>query len=109
MSNTTIQLPIPTGPPSEDTPDRPYAVFKDVLIPLRDGARLSANIYLPVSVTKQSSPAPAIASLGPYGKDIHIDEFGLPATDMYKKMCQDVTPRGPDYCFEVVDPLVWVC
>lgn len=47
--------------------------------------------------------------MGPYGKDIHASTFGLPETTMYAEMYNSIKPLGPDACFELCDPLIWVC
>ncbi|KAK0386807.1 hypothetical protein NLU13_6643 [Sarocladium strictum] len=60
---------------------------------MRDGVELCLNVYLPFAASKEGQKVPVIASLGPYGKDIHSLDF--------------VSPIGPDACFELADPLIW--
>lgn len=49
-------------------------VDKDVEIPMRDGAKLVANVYRPDAPGK----FPALTACGPYGKDVHLkDNFPL--------------------------------
>jgi uncharacterized protein len=45
----------------------PVRVLRDVLIPMRDGTRLAANVYLP----EGAGPVPAILQYTPYLKDGH--------------------------------------
>ncbi|MFM9966818.1 MAG: CocE/NonD family hydrolase [Burkholderiales bacterium] len=54
----------------------PYNMIidKDVEIPMRDGAKLVANVYRPDAPEK----FPALTACGPYGKDVHLkDNFPL--------------------------------
>lgn len=84
-----------------------YVVHKNVYIPMRDGMKLCANLYVPTG-HDSSKPFPALFSLGPYGKDFHFAEYGKPKTDLYANMAKAIKPLGPDACFELVDPIVWV-
>ena len=45
-------------------------VDKDVEIPMRDGAKLIANVYRPNAPGK----FPALTACGPYGKDVHLKD-----------------------------------
>jgi len=85
-----------------------YTRFKDVFIPLRDGTKLCADVFLPFATMRDGVKAPVLASFGPYGKDIHSSKFGLPKTDIYSNMYKEVQPQGPDSVFELVDPIIWV-
>ncbi len=49
----------------------PIIFEKDVAIPMRDGAVLRANIYRP----NTSERFPVIMTVGPYGKDLHFEDF----------------------------------
>ncbi|CAH0020304.1 unnamed protein product [Clonostachys rhizophaga] len=84
-----------------------YTRIKNIYIRLRDGVELCADVFLPFSASKQGAKVPAILSLGPYGKDIHVLDFGLPKTTMYIDMYKQIEPVGPDGCFELVDPILW--
>ncbi len=44
---------------------------KDVAIPMREGAVLRANVYRP----NTSERFPVILTVGPYGKDLHFEDF----------------------------------
>ncbi len=85
-----------------------YTRIKHVYIPMRDGIELCADIFLPLSSSKDGAKAPVLCSLGPYGKDIHASEFGLPKTDIYANMYKSIKPLGPDACFELPEPMLWV-
>ncbi|KAI5926503.1 Alpha/Beta hydrolase protein [Camillea tinctor] len=84
-----------------------YSRTKHVYIPMRDGTKLCADLFLPFSASKQGGRVPVICSLGPYGKDVHASTFGLPRTPIYAEMYKHIKPLGPDACFELCDPLVW--
>lgn len=92
---------------SEDV-DGLYTKIKDVYVTMRDGVELCLNIYLPFAASKDGEKVPVIASMGPYGKDIPVLEFGAPKTDIYIRMLRNVSPIGPDACFELADPMIWV-
>lgn len=85
-----------------------YTRIKNVYLPMRDGVELCADVFLPFSASKHGSKVPVICSLGPYGKDVPVLEFGLPATSIYVDMCDRIKPLGPDACFELADPILWV-
>ncbi|MCC6473425.1 MAG: CocE/NonD family hydrolase [Burkholderiales bacterium] len=61
-------------------PAQRYAVKvdKDVQIPMRDGARLVANVYRPDAPGR----FPALTACGPYGKDVHL-KVNFPAAYAY--------------------------
>ncbi len=100
-------LPLPKY--TEKTTDvEGYTRIKNVYVRLRDGIELCADIFLPFSASKEGKKVPAVLNLGPYGKDIPVMEFGLPRTDMYVNMYKRIKPLGPDACFELLDPLLWV-
>jgi predicted acyl esterase len=93
---------------------------KDVLIPVRDGIRLAANLLLP----KDAGPVPAIVVYSPYLKDLH----GLGAIQIWQRhftrrgyACLTVDMRGtgasegiPAPCFaasekeDAFDMLAWI-
>lgn len=85
-----------------------YTRIKNLFIPMRDGIELCADLFLPLSVGKHGKKAPVLCSLGPYGKDTHASGFGLPQTPIYAEMYKHIKPLGPDACFELCDPLIWV-
>ncbi|KAF5646513.1 acyl esterase [Fusarium tjaetaba] len=84
-----------------------YTRIKHDIIPMRDGVRLCADVFLPFSASKNGKKVPVICSLGPYGKDVHASSFGLPQTHIYAEMYKHIKPLGPDACFELCEPLVW--
>ena len=48
---------------------------RDVLVPIRDGVELRADIFR----ASDEEPAPVILTLDPYGKDIHFGDFNAAA------------------------------
>lgn len=85
-----------------------YTRIKNLFIPMRDGVELCADLFLPFSTSKYGQKTPVLCSLGPYGKDTHASVFGLPQTPIYAEMYKHIKPLGPDACFELCDPLIWV-
>lgn len=59
-------------PDAVSQPDYEWAVERDVTIVVRDGCRLSADIFRP----KTEKPVPALLAVSPYGKD--KQSMGLP-------------------------------
>lgn len=50
----------------------PYVFEKDVSVPLKgDRGVIRCNVYRP----KTSGPVPVLVTYGPYGKDIHYQEY----------------------------------
>jgi hypothetical protein len=49
-------------------------IHRNVDVPMRDGARLKANVYLPAA----PGPHPVVMNFGPYGKDIPLSSY-MPA------------------------------
>ncbi len=79
---------------------------KNVLVPMRVGDTLRANVFRPVA----NGRYPVILTLGPYGKDVHIRQF-MPSAWAY------IEARTPEILqhsscrylvFETPDPEVWV-
>ena len=85
-----------------------YTRMKHEMIAMRDGVKLCADIFLPFSAFKNGDKVPVLCSMGPYGKDIHASSFGLPHTPIYANMYKQISPLGPDACFELCEPLIWV-
>ncbi|KAJ5035271.1 Alpha/Beta hydrolase protein [Bipolaris maydis] len=95
---------VPRRKTEEDIRDG-YKRIKDIYIPTRDDSVICCNVYLPLRDNPEKFPV--LLTLGPYGKDIHFSEFGLPHTDMYSNMAKAIEPLGPDACFETPDPVIW--
>jgi len=74
-------------------PRLPFVLDKDIAIPMRDGARLMANVFRPRSAGR----FPAIINLGSYQKDKHW----TPPSDLEEK-------DNPHMNWETVNPLWWV-
>ena len=74
-------------------PRLPLVIDKDVAIPMRDGARLMANVFRP----RGAGRFPAIINLGSYQKDKHW----TPPADLEEK-------DNPHMNWETVNPLWWV-
>lgn len=83
-----------------------YTRIKHTYIPMRDGLELCADVFLPFSASQDSKKVPVICSMGPYGKD--ASGFGLPKTPIYAEMYKHIKPLGPDACFELCEPSIWV-
>jgi uncharacterized protein len=64
-------------------------VDKDVEIPMRDGAKLVANVYRPDAPGK----FPALTACGPYGKDVHL-KVNFPAAYAYLEKHQSEILRN---------------
>ncbi|MFD4577565.1 CocE/NonD family hydrolase [Streptomyces sp. NPDC058417] len=69
----------------------------DVPVPVRDGTVLRADVFRPAG----PGPAPVIMTHGPYGKDIHFEDFNAHAYSL-------VTERGRYMNWETVNPEWWV-
>ncbi len=53
----------------------PFGQDRDVLVPMRDGVELRADVFRAF----HEEPAPVILTMGPYGKDIHFEDFNAAA------------------------------
>ncbi|PYH72186.1 alpha/beta-hydrolase [Aspergillus vadensis CBS 113365] len=84
-----------------------YTRIKNIYIPMRDGIELCADVFLPLTASKNGEKVPVICSMGPYGKDNHASTFGLPQSPIYAEMYKHIKPLGPDACFELCDPSIW--
>ncbi|GLA66481.1 hypothetical protein AtubIFM54640_009059 [Aspergillus tubingensis] len=84
-----------------------YTRIKNIYIPMRDGIELCADVFLPLTASKNGEKVPVICSMGPYGKDNHASTFGLPHSPIYAEMYEHIKPLGPDACFELCDPSIW--
>lgn len=78
--------------PAQQTPTNPPFVFrKNVVVPMRDGTQLSANLFLP----KQEGPAPVILLRTPYGKgDEQNGDARRYCAAGYAMVIQDCRGRG---------------
>ena len=79
------------------------AIERDLAVPMRDGIRLSANVYRPAA----GGPHPVIMSVTPYGKDKLPDRLKsffmrLSGVKFGKLNCSQLTG------FESPDPVYWV-
>lgn len=70
---------------------------KNVTIPMRDSLELRADVFRAESQKR----APVILTMGPYGKDIHFQDFNAAAF-------ASVEERGPHMNWETVNPEWWV-
>src|SRR6266566_8223575 len=70
---------------------------KDVAIPMREGAVLRANVYRP----NTSERFPVILTVGPYGKDLHFEDFDAGAY-------AQIDEHGPYLNWETPNPDWWV-
>jgi uncharacterized protein len=78
---------------------------KDVAVPMRDGASLSANVFRP------DTPGvfPVLMTLGPYGKDVHLSQFMPEAwAALGRRHPEILRASSCKYLvFETPDPEVW--
>lgn len=89
--------------------ERPMRIERDVPIRMDDGLELRADVFRPT----ESGRYPAILTMGPYGKDLHWEDF-LP--DQYKLMMAHhgnelIAPdksTGQHLNWETVDPERWI-
>lgn len=72
-------------------PDRPIRVLRDVKIPLRDGIRLSATVYLPPD---NAIPVPCILTITPYISDIAHERGVQYAREGFVLVAVDARGRG---------------
>ena len=79
---------------------------RDTEIPMRDGARLRANIYRP----DDPGRFPVLMTFGPYGKDVPLREFMTEAWDRLKQTYPEIlaASSGKHLVFERPDPEAWV-
>ena len=77
---------------------------KDIAVPMRDGAVLRANVFRPEGEGK----FPALMTLGPYGKDIHLSQFMPEAWEHLNKRHPDILKASSSkhLVFETPDPRV---
>lgn len=73
------------------------SIERDVRIPARDGVPLAADVFRRADGVR----APVILTMGPYGKDIHFEDFNAAAY-------ATVEERGPHMNWETVNPDWWV-
>jgi predicted acyl esterase len=79
---------------------------RDAEIPMRDGARLRANIYRPDA----PGQFPVLMTFGPYGKDVPLREFMQEAWDRLNETYPEILAASSckHLVFERPDPEVWV-
>ncbi len=89
-------------------PDQIYdmLVETNIAIPMRDGARLSANVYRP----KADGKFPVIMTFGPYGKDVPLRQFMQEAWDRLNETYPEILAASSckHLVFERPDPEVWI-
>lgn len=71
-------------------------ILKNAPVPVRDGTALAADVF-----HADDEPRPVILTMGPYGKDIHFEDFNAAAYST-------VEERGPYMNWETVNPEWWV-
>lgn len=79
---------------------------RNVDIPMRDGAKLKANIFRPDAPGKY----PVVMTLGPYGKDLHFSKHRLESWETLVNDYPEIfeASSGKWMVFETPDPEVWV-
>ena len=78
---------------------------KDVLVPVRDGASLRANVFRPDVPGRY----PVLMTLGPYGKDVHLSQFMPEAWAALERRHPEILRASSCkyLVFETPDPEVW--
>jgi len=78
---------------------------KDVLVPMRDGAGLRANVFRP----EAGGRFPVLMTLGPYGKDVHLSQFMPEAWQALQRRHPEILRASSCkyLVFETPDPEVW--
>jgi uncharacterized protein len=78
----------------------------DVDIPVRDGAKLKANVFRPDAPGKY----PVVMTFGPYGKDLHFSQHRLESWETLLRDYPEIfeASSGKWMVFETPDPEVWV-
>ncbi|MEJ2864428.1 CocE/NonD family hydrolase [Actinomycetospora flava] len=69
-------------------------IDRDVAVPVRDGSTLVVDVFRPDG----AAPSPVIASISPYGKDVHWPE---------RYPLYDVVPNNEHMVWETPDPEWW--
>lgn len=79
---------------------------RDAAVPMRDGAVLRANVFRPDTPGK----FPALMTLGPYGKDVHLSQFMPEAWEALKRRHPEILRASSCkyLVFETPDPEMWV-
>src|ERR1051326_7032605 len=97
--------PSQPGPRARPRP-APMILDRDAEIPMRDGARLRANIYRPDG----PGQFPVLMTFGPYGKDVPLCEFMQEAWDRLNQTYPEILAASSckHLVFERPDPEVWV-
>ena len=69
-------------------------IDRDVAVPTRDGSPIVVDVFLPAG----DGPFPVIASVSPYGKDVHWPE---------RYPLYEVVPQHEHMVWETPDPVWW--
>ena len=88
------------------TATKPMIREKDVLVPTRVGDHLRANVFRP----EKEGEYPAILTLGPYGKDVHVSQFMPAAWEHINEKHPAILAESSckHLVFETPDPEAWV-
>lgn len=86
-----------TATVADTSTDLGLTLHKDVAVPTRDGTVLRADVFRPTEPGRY----PVIMTHGPYGKDIHFENFNPTAYALIEE-------RGPFMNWETVNPEWWV-
>ena len=78
----------------------------DIDVPMRDGARLKANVFRPEAPCKY----PVVMTFGPYGKDLHFSQHRLESWETLVNDYPEIfeASSGKWMVFETPDPELWV-
>lgn len=85
--------------------EQDLVIDKDVLIPLRRGGHVVANVFQPLG----EGPWPVILNYSPYGKDVHFSNFWPEVFADLKENYPEITGQSSlrHMVFEAPDPEVW--
>jgi uncharacterized protein len=80
-------------------------IEKDVVVPLRDGGHVVANVFRPVGAER----SPVIVNHSPYGKDVHFGSFWPELYAELRDEHPEITGQSSlrHLGFETPDPEVW--
>ena len=98
------QQTVPAGG-TQNSPKYDVVIFKDVMVPMRDGVKLACNIYRPALNGKLvDGKFPVILERTPYGKDSGewMTDFFIPAGFVVVR--QDVRGRFNSDCLLYTSP-----
>lgn len=88
------------------TSETEMIVERDILVPMRDGHNLVANLYRP----KGNRKVPVLVTSTPYGKDVHVQNAFPQVWNIVQERYSQIleASSGKHMIWECIDPEVWV-